>query len=99
MWTEIAQGGAGLLGLGVGFKLLWPLLSKMVEASTSRSETDTTIHRLYKETVEANHEMSIKLAEALERIAILQVQVDALSRELSEARAMLSKATSTNGGI
>lgn len=95
MWAEIAQGGAGILGLGLGFKLLWPLLSKMVEASTSRSETDTTIHRLYQETVAANHEMSKQLGQALEQIAKLQVKVDELSRELAEARAMLSKAAGT----
>ena len=92
MWEQVAQGGVGLLGLGLGFKLLWPLLSKFVEASASRSETDSTLHGLYQDTLKAQREISEELSKAREEIGALRIQVNTLTQELTEARKLLAKA-------
>ena len=91
-WAQLLKGGGVLGGIAVAFKLIWPILSKQSEASTSRLETDSTLHQLYQDTLKAQREISQELSAARDEIGALRLQVVTLTRELTEARHLLAKA-------
>lgn len=55
MWTELLQGGAGMLLIGFGVKYLLPILKSRLEADASRSGVDATVHNLYQALLEKQH--------------------------------------------
>lgn len=91
MWNELLQGGLGIGGIAFAIKLLWPLLSKRLEADGARAVTDTTLHNLYQETLKAMQELSLELSHARFEISRLKSEVEQLTNDLSNARSELSK--------
>lgn len=67
MWTELLQGGAGMLLIGFGVKYLLPILKSRLEADASRSGVDATVHNLYQElllkqneVINENHQLKLE---------------------------------------
>lgn len=70
MWTELLQGGAGMLLIGFGVKYLLPILKSRLEADASRSGVDATVHNLYQAllvrqdaVVNENHDLKLENAQ------------------------------------
>lgn len=91
-WGKILQGGGILGGIALAAKLILPVLSKQSEASTSRLETDATLHDLYQRTLVAQRELAEALNLAREEIGALKMQVISLTNDLTNARNLLAKA-------
>lgn len=95
MWNELLQGGLSLGGIAFAIKILWPLLSKRLEADEARASTDATLHNLYQETLKEMRQLSMDLSNARYEIAKLKSEVEQLTSDLIEARKELEKRNET----
>lgn len=103
MPTEWWQGGLGALILGAGVYFFRPLLKSTLEAATSRSGTDATIHNLYQELLKQNAEMARLFGTISEENASLRASVERLSKEnmerLENERKLVEEVASLRGDV
>lgn len=103
MPTEWWQGGLGALIFAAGVYVFKPLLKSTLDAATSRSGTDATIHNLYTELLKQNAETVRLLGTLSEENASLRASVERLSKEnmerLENERKLVAEVASLRGDV